>query len=197
MWLVGERTIVGSKTCMAFGSGVRLFIGAEFPQVQMAIFLHHLVTYDDFIRKTFQLYFKSNMWTSLIAPYLFFSLPLVVFQFLRGGEFGKWITLLTVVLRLFLPNHFPESLEIPGVTLIASAPTFLVETFSDEADDLRDPSIVCLLTSCYLLSKHTKACGAYKTHSFVKKKKSLHHLSLSSSLYLPLWSAFTYAFLNF
>ncbi|WZY89549.1 hypothetical protein YC2023_046284 [Brassica napus] len=52
------RTNVGSKTCTAFGSGLRL-LGA-FPQHQMAIFLHHLVTYDDFIHKTFQLYFKCS-----------------------------------------------------------------------------------------------------------------------------------------
>ncbi|WZZ54158.1 hypothetical protein YC2023_054265 [Brassica napus] len=32
---------------MAFGSGVRLCIVAEFSKFQMAIFLHHLVTYDD------------------------------------------------------------------------------------------------------------------------------------------------------
>lgn len=59
--LVGRGiTNVGSKTCMAFGSGVRLCIVAEFSKFQMAIFLHHLVTYDDFIHKTFQLYFKCS-----------------------------------------------------------------------------------------------------------------------------------------
>ncbi|KAF8054835.1 hypothetical protein N665_1311s0005 [Sinapis alba] len=140
---------------------------------------------------------SANMWTSLIAPYLFFSLPLVVFQFLRR-EFGKWIALLTVLLRLFLPNHFPESLEIPGATLflIATAPTFLVETFRDEADDLRDPLNVCFLTSCYLLSKHTKACGGYK-NSFIQKDKVTYTICLYLLFIYPLWSAFTYAFLTF
>lgn len=38
----------GSKTFMAFGGGVRLCVGAEFARLQMAIFIHHLVTYYDF-----------------------------------------------------------------------------------------------------------------------------------------------------
>ncbi|KAF8412313.1 hypothetical protein HHK36_000274 [Tetracentron sinense] len=34
----------GSKNFMGFGGGVRLCVGAEFVKLQMAIFLHHLVT---------------------------------------------------------------------------------------------------------------------------------------------------------
>ncbi|KAL0733779.1 hypothetical protein Bca4012_009989 [Brassica carinata] len=44
----GKELMFGSKTFMAFGGGVRLCIGAEFARLQMAIFLHHLVTYYDF-----------------------------------------------------------------------------------------------------------------------------------------------------
>ncbi|CAA7045213.1 unnamed protein product [Microthlaspi erraticum] len=44
----GKEMVWGSKTFMAFGGGVRLCVGAEFARLQMAIFIHHLVTYYDF-----------------------------------------------------------------------------------------------------------------------------------------------------
>ncbi|KAI9180168.1 hypothetical protein LWI28_001917 [Acer negundo] len=40
----GKELNAGSKTFMGFGIGVRLCIGAEFAKVQMAVYLHHLVT---------------------------------------------------------------------------------------------------------------------------------------------------------
>ncbi|KAI9180156.1 hypothetical protein LWI28_001834 [Acer negundo] len=40
----GQELHHGSKTFMGFGIGVRLCVGAEFAKVQMAIYLHHLVT---------------------------------------------------------------------------------------------------------------------------------------------------------
>lgn len=43
-----ERIDFGSKTFMAFGGGARLCAGAEFARLQIAIFLHHLVTKYDF-----------------------------------------------------------------------------------------------------------------------------------------------------
>ncbi|KAK2650422.1 hypothetical protein Ddye_017911 [Dipteronia dyeriana] len=40
----GKELHSGSKTFMAFGGSVRLCLGAEFAKVQMAIYLHYLVT---------------------------------------------------------------------------------------------------------------------------------------------------------
>ncbi|EEF33222.1 cytochrome P450, putative [Ricinus communis] len=40
----GEELNAGSKNFMAFGGGVRLCAGADFVKLQMAIFLHYLVT---------------------------------------------------------------------------------------------------------------------------------------------------------
>ncbi|KAF9678397.1 hypothetical protein SADUNF_Sadunf07G0030700 [Salix dunnii] len=51
---------------------------------------------------------KSNILTSLLVPYIFFSLPSVLFNFFRG-EVGRWIAFVAVVLRLFFPRHFPAS----------------------------------------------------------------------------------------
>ncbi|PON85219.1 Cytochrome P450, E-class, group I [Trema orientale] len=40
----GKELHAGSKTFMAFGGGVRLCVGADFAKLQMAIFIHHLVS---------------------------------------------------------------------------------------------------------------------------------------------------------
>ncbi|KAG7567445.1 Cold-regulated 413 protein [Arabidopsis thaliana x Arabidopsis arenosa] len=136
--------------------------------------------------------YSNNIMTSLLAPYLFSSLPIVIFQFLRTG-FGKWIALLTVVLRLFLPNHFPESLDIPSATilLIVATPNELVEAFRD---DLRyTGGSVCLLTSFYLLDKHTKACGGFKM-SFTEKEKITYTICLFILSVYPILSAFDFLF---
>lgn len=77
---------------------------------------------------------KTNILTSLLVPYIFLSLPSVLFNFFRWtflfshsicflldgkycswrmyivifrGEVGKWIAFVAVVLRLFFPRHFP------------------------------------------------------------------------------------------
>ncbi|XWS35745.1 hypothetical protein CRYUN_Cryun20dG0022500 [Craigia yunnanensis] len=40
----GQELHAGSKTFMAFGGGSRLCVGANFAKLQMAIFIHHMVT---------------------------------------------------------------------------------------------------------------------------------------------------------
>ena len=44
IFVQGQELNKGSKTFMAFGCGLRLCVGAEFAKLQMAIFLHYLVT---------------------------------------------------------------------------------------------------------------------------------------------------------
>ncbi|KAG7559226.1 Cytochrome P450 superfamily [Arabidopsis thaliana x Arabidopsis arenosa] len=44
----GKEMLNGSKTFMVFGGGVRSCIGAEFARLQIAIFIHNLVTNYDF-----------------------------------------------------------------------------------------------------------------------------------------------------
>ncbi|CAL9233670.1 unnamed protein product [Arabidopsis halleri] len=136
--------------------------------------------------------YSNNIMTSLLAPYLFSSLPVVIFQFLRTG-FGKWIALLTVVLRLFLPNHFHESLEIPGATIL-----LIVVTPSDIGAVFRDDvrytgGSVCLFTSLYLLNKHTKACGDIK-NSFTQKDKLTYTICLWILFMYPILSPFAALF---
>ncbi|KAL5663075.1 hypothetical protein ACJX0J_023183, partial [Zea mays] len=49
---------------------------------------------------------KTNMLTALLVPYIFFTLPNVLFSLIRG-EVGKWIAIIALILRLFFPRHFP------------------------------------------------------------------------------------------
>ncbi|KAF2589537.1 hypothetical protein F2Q70_00040668 [Brassica cretica] len=49
---------------------------------------------------------RTKMLTSLLIPYIFLTLPGVIFNFL-SGDVGKWIAFVAVVLRLFFPKHFP------------------------------------------------------------------------------------------
>ncbi|ESQ51272.1 hypothetical protein EUTSA_v10016633mg [Eutrema salsugineum] len=44
----GKDLVKGSKSFMVFGGGLRQCVGAEFARLQIAIFLHHLVTNYDF-----------------------------------------------------------------------------------------------------------------------------------------------------
>jgi len=43
-YIQGKELHAGSKTFMAFGGGIRLCVGADFAKLQMAIFIHHMVT---------------------------------------------------------------------------------------------------------------------------------------------------------
>ncbi|XP_023640736.1 cold-regulated 413 plasma membrane protein 3 isoform X1 [Capsella rubella] len=137
--------------------------------------------------------YSNNMLTSLLAPYLFASLPLVIFHFLRATEFGKLMALLAVVFRLFLPNHFPESLEIPSATvlLIVATPIELVAAFRD---GLRYTGAnLCLIGSIFLLSKHIKACDGYK-NAFTHKDKITYTICIFILVFYLLFTSFASLF---
>ncbi|KAK7359921.1 hypothetical protein VNO77_01889 [Canavalia gladiata] len=108
---------------------------------------------------------RTNMLTSLLVPYIFFSLPGSLFHFLRG-EVGKWIAIVTVVLRLFFPTHFPDWLEIPGsmILLLIVAPNIFALKFRNNWIGL----VIDLFIGCYLLQEHIRASGGFK-NSFTQK----------------------------
>ncbi|XP_075673525.1 cold-regulated 413 plasma membrane protein 2-like isoform X2 [Castanea sativa] len=63
---------------------------------------------------------KTNILTSLLIPYIFLSLPSLLFSILRG-EIGRWIAFIAVVLRLFFPKHFPGKHSFAITTSMISA----------------------------------------------------------------------------
>ncbi|KAF2295113.1 hypothetical protein GH714_031558 [Hevea brasiliensis] len=127
---------------------------------------------------------RTNMLTSLLVPYIFFSLPSVIFNFLRG-EVGKWIAFIAVVLRLFFPRHFPDWLEMPGslILLLVVAPSFFAHTLKDSWVGV----LICLLIGCYLLQEHIRASGGFR-NSFTQSHGISNTVGIILLLVYPVWA---------
>ncbi|CAL0317090.1 unnamed protein product [Lupinus luteus] len=131
---------------------------------------------------------KTNILTSLLIPYIFFSLPSWIFSVFRG-EVGKWIAVIAVVLRLFLPRHFPDWLELPAalVLLIVVAPNLFASTFRSNAVGVA----VCLIIACYLLQEHIRASGGFR-NSFTKAHGISNSVGIILLLVYPIWALVIY-----
>ncbi|KAI8542320.1 hypothetical protein RHMOL_Rhmol08G0129200 [Rhododendron molle] len=127
---------------------------------------------------------KTNILTSLLVPYIFFSLPSVLFNFLRG-EVGKWIAFIAVVLRLFFPRHFPDWLEMPGslILLLVVAPSFFADTLKDSWVGV----VICLIIGCYLLQEHIRVSGGFR-NSFTQPHGISNTVGIILLLVYPLWA---------
>ncbi|RHN78174.1 putative cold-regulated 413 protein [Medicago truncatula] len=102
---------------------------------------------------------ETNTFTSLLVPYIFFSLPSWIFGVFRA-EIGRWIALIAVVLRLFVSRRFPDRLELPAalILLIVVAPDLFANTFRSDEVGL----VVCLVIACYLLQEQIRASGGFR-----------------------------------
>ncbi|PKI41616.1 hypothetical protein CRG98_038016 [Punica granatum] len=124
------------------------------------------------------------MLTSLLIIYIFFSLPYVIFNFLRG-EVGKWISFIAVVLRLFFPRHFPECLDMPVslILLLVVAPSFFARTLKNSWVGV----VICLLIGCYLLQEHIRASGGFR-NSFTQRHGVSNTMGIILLLVYPVWT---------
>lgn len=127
---------------------------------------------------------KTNILTSLLIPYIFLSLPSLIFSVLRG-EVGKWIAFVAVVLRLFFPNRFPDWLELPGalILLIVVAPSFFSSTIRNSWVGLA----ICLAIACYLLQEHIRASGGFR-NAFTKAHGVSNTLGIVILFVYPVWA---------
>ncbi|OEL30288.1 Cold-regulated 413 plasma membrane protein 2 [Dichanthelium oligosanthes] len=127
---------------------------------------------------------KTNMMTALLVPYVFFTLPHLLFSLIRG-EVGKWIAIVVVILRLFFPRHFPDWLEMPGsiILLTAVAPSLFADTLRDHLVG----TFVCLVIGCYLLSEHIKASGGFK-NAFRKGNGVSNSIGILLLFIYPVWA---------
>ncbi|XP_058069172.1 cold-regulated 413 plasma membrane protein 2-like [Magnolia sinica] len=127
---------------------------------------------------------KTNMLTSLLVPYIFFTLPSILFNVLRG-EVGKWIAFIAVVLRLFFPRHFPDWLEMPGslILLLVVAPSLFAHTFRDGLVGI----IICLFIGCYLLQEHIRASGGFR-NAFTKSHGISNTIGIVLLFVYPVWA---------
>ncbi|CAL5387412.1 unnamed protein product [Camellia sinensis] len=129
---------------------------------------------------------RTNILTALLIPYIFFSLPSLVFSLL-SGEIGKWIAFIAVVLRLFFPKRFPDWLEMPGalILLIVVAPSLIADTLRDSFIG----AIICLAIACYLLQEHIRASGGFR-NSFTKSSGVSNSGGIIILLVYPVWALF-------
>ncbi|KAL8239612.1 hypothetical protein R6Q59_016179 [Mikania micrantha] len=117
---------------------------------------------------------RSNMLTSLLVPYIFFSLPPSLFDFLRG-QFGMWVAFIAVVLRLFFPRHFP-----------VVAPKLFAHVFRDNWVCI----VICLLIGCYLLQEHIRASGGFR-NSFMQSHGISNTIGILLLFVYPMWRLIT------
>ncbi|KAK9669914.1 hypothetical protein RND81_13G163800 [Saponaria officinalis] len=131
---------------------------------------------------------RTNMLTSLLVPYIFLSLPDWPFHVFRG-DVGKWIAIIAVVLRLFMPRHFPDWLELPGsmILLLVVAPDLIAYKMKESWAGVA----VMLIIGCYLLQEHIRATGGVR-NSFTKKHGISNTLGLLLLLVYPVWAMLFY-----
>ncbi|KAF6155756.1 hypothetical protein GIB67_007403 [Kingdonia uniflora] len=131
---------------------------------------------------------KSNMLTTLLVPYIFFSLPPILFSLLRG-EIGKWIAFIAIVLRLFFPQYFPDWLEIPGslVLLLVAAPSLFAHTVRDSWIGVA----ICLIIGCYLLQEHIRASGGFR-NAFTRSNGISNTIGIVLLFIYPVWCLILY-----
>ncbi|XP_030450679.1 cold-regulated 413 plasma membrane protein 2-like [Syzygium oleosum] len=129
-------------------------------------------------------HWRTNMLTSLLIPYIFLSLPSLLFTILRG-EIGKWVAFVAVVLRLFFPRHFPDWLEMPGalILLIVVAPSLFASTIKGSWIGV----LICLAIACYLLQEHIRASGGFR-NSFTKAHGISNTVGLLILFVYPAWA---------
>ncbi|KAL5562568.1 hypothetical protein UlMin_032315 [Ulmus minor] len=127
---------------------------------------------------------KTNILTGLLIPYIFFSLPSILFSILRG-EVGKWIAFVAVVLRLFFPRRFPEWLELPAalILLIVVAPSLFSSTIRNSWIGL----VICLVIACYLLQEHIRASGGFR-NAFTKAHGVSNTVGIVILFVYPVWA---------
>lgn len=130
---------------------------------------------------------KTNILTGLLVPYLFFCLPRVLFNILRG-QVGMWIAFIAVILRLFFPRRFPDWLELPGaiILIIVVAPDLFAHTFRGNWVG----AAVCLVIGCYLLQEHIRASGGFR-NSFTRANGLSNTIGIVVLLVYPVWYLFT------
>ncbi|KAB2088183.1 hypothetical protein F383_25954 [Gossypium arboreum] len=129
-------------------------------------------------------HWKTNILTTLLIPYIFLSLPGILFSAFRG-DIGKWIAFVAVVLRLFFPRRFPDWLELPAalVLLIVVAPSLFSSTLRSSLVGV----IICLAIACYLLQQHIRASGGFR-NSFTRAHGISNTIGILLLLVYPAWA---------
>ncbi|OWM83769.1 cold-regulated 413 plasma membrane protein 1 [Punica granatum] len=129
-------------------------------------------------------HWKTNILTGLLIPYIFFSLPSLLFNIFRG-QIGRWIAFVAVIVRLFFPRRFPDWLEMPAamILLIVVAPSLFASTFRNDWVGV----VICLLIACYLLQEHIRASGGFR-NSFTQARGVSNTVGIIILFVYPAWA---------
>ncbi|PRQ23417.1 putative cold-regulated 413 protein [Rosa chinensis] len=127
---------------------------------------------------------KTNILTGLLIPYIFFSLPSLIFSFFRG-EIGRWIAFVAVILRLFFPKRFPEWAELPAalILLMVVAPSLIATTVRDDWIGV----VICLAIAAYLLQEHIRASGGFR-NAFTQPHGVSNTVGIICLFIYPVWA---------
>ncbi|XP_062019507.1 cold-regulated 413 plasma membrane protein 1-like [Rosa rugosa] len=127
---------------------------------------------------------KTNILTGLLIPYIFFSLPSLIFSFFRG-EIGSWIAFVAVILRLFFPKRFPEWAELPAalILLMVVAPSLIATTVRDDWIGVA----ICLVIAAYLLQEHIRASGGFR-NAFTQPHGVSNTVGIICLFIYPVWA---------
>ncbi|KAK4847361.1 hypothetical protein QYF36_001031 [Acer negundo] len=130
---------------------------------------------------------RTNILTSLLIPYIFFSLPSLIFNIFRG-EIGKWIAFVAVVVRLFFYKRFPDwvhKVELPAalILLVVVAPSLFATTIRNDWIGM----VICLAIACYLLQEHIRASGGFR-NSFTKANGLSNTIGIVILFVYPAWA---------
>ncbi|KAL6209683.1 hypothetical protein ACLB2K_020623 [Fragaria x ananassa] len=127
---------------------------------------------------------KTNILTGLLIPYIFFSLPSLIFSIFRG-EIGSWIAFVAVILRLFFPKRFPEWAELPAalILLMVVAPSLIATTVRDDWIGVA----ICLVIAGYLLQEHIRASGGFR-NAFTQPHGVSNTVGIICLFVYPVWA---------
>ncbi|KAK1643809.1 hypothetical protein QYE76_061614 [Lolium multiflorum] len=133
---------------------------------------------------------KTKMLTGLLIPYIFFTLPGVLFNLIRG-EIGAWIAFVAVIVQLFFPKHFRDYLEMPAALILLTvvAPSLIADTFRNDFVGVG----ICLVIGCYLLQEHIRASGGFKP-AFSRANGVSNSIGIALLFIYPVWALITMIF---
>lgn len=128
--------------------------------------------------------YKPNILTALLVPYIFFTLPSTLFIIL-SGEISKGISLLSVLLQLFFPEHVPNWPGKIGSTflVLALAPHLIGETL--RGNWIGD--VICIVITFYHLQEHIRKSGGFK-QSFTTLVGLAYTSGIILMIVYPIWS---------
>lgn len=127
---------------------------------------------------------RTNILTALLVPYIALNLPSFLFNIVRG-QIGYWIAFVLVVLKLFVPKHYPEDAELPAslIVLLVVAPVLVVDQRFTWIGNT-----ISIAIGIYLLYEHINNAGGVRK-AFAERGVPVT-IGIFALFISPLWAFF-------